>query len=68
MTPGERKYRASAKGRAWKQRSNAQQTRTGRHAEGQARYDRRKAEERDNRLREELIADGSHEPRQAGRP
>lgn len=63
MTESERRYRESPKGRAWKQRSNAQQTVAGRHAEAQARYDRRKAQKRDD-ARRELICFGADVARQ----
>ncbi len=54
MTERERRYRSTERGRAWVLRSAAQQTRAGRHAEAQARYERRKAQARDDELRKEL--------------
>jgi len=54
MTERERRYRSTPKGRAWKQRSNEQHTRSGKHAEAQARYARRKADEQDEQRRKEL--------------
>ena len=59
MTERERRYRSTERGQAWVLRSAAQQTRAGRHAEAQARYQRRKADERDALLREELTARGT---------